>query len=76
MQLVRILYTYRYCILQLSVRPSRRRANGRNPDARHPLGEVRATIDIAFAPVMYELQRDAKNATTEPISCGGPALGR
>src|ERR1700722_2648611 len=25
---------------------------------------------------MYELRRDAKNATTEPISCGNPALGR
>jgi hypothetical protein len=45
-QLVRILYTYRYCILQLSRRASRRRANGRNSDPRHPLGKVRATIDI------------------------------
>src|SRR5882757_2216361 len=25
---------------------------------------------------MYELRREAKNATTEPISCGHPALGR
>src|ERR1700723_1277853 len=29
-----------------------------------------------FAPVMYELRRDAKNATTEPISSGSPARGR
>src|SRR5215212_11820970 len=28
-----------------------------------------------LAPVMYELRRDARNATTGPISSGNPALG-
>src|ERR1700741_382473 len=30
---------------------------------------------LMFAPVIYELRRDAKHATTEPISSGSPALG-
>ena len=31
---------------------------------------------LTLAPVMYEFRRDAKNATTGPISSGNPALGR
>jgi hypothetical protein len=30
---------------------------------------------LMFAPVMYELRRDARNAATGPISSGRPARG-
>ena len=74
MQLVRILYTYRYCILQLSRRASRRRADSRNSDARDPLSKVRATIDIDVRSrhVRIASRRQKRHHRTHFVRQSGP----